>query len=229
VTESADNRHLAACIDHTLLRADAQTADIQRLCQEAADFGFAAVCVNPSYAALAVSLLCNCPVRVAAVANFPLGASTDAALVAETCALINAGVDEIDMVMNIAAAKDGNWQAVDQGIQAVVGQAQPAGLIVKLIIETCLLSEAEKVRACAAALAANVDFVKTSTGFSTSGATLADVCLLRRSVGQDIGVKASGGIRTREDALAMLAAGANRLGTSFGVAIIGQGQQHPAS
>lgn len=213
-------REIAALIDHTLLKPQATGADIRRLCQEARRYGFATVCVNPYWVALAASELAGSPVRVAAVAGFPLGANTTAIKVAETEAVIAAGAREVDMVLNIGELCVGNLKAVAVDIAGVVTAAHARGAIVKVILETCLLSDDQKIAACTISKQAGADFVKTSTGFSTHGATVHDVTLMRRAVGPEMGVKASGGIRTLEDLEAMRAAGANRIGTSSGVQIV---------
>jgi deoxyribose-phosphate aldolase len=207
-------------IDHTLLKPQATAADIRRLCQEARDHGFATVCVNPYWVPLAASELAGSSVLVAAVAGFPLGASTTAIKAAETEAAIAAGAREIDMVLNIGELCAGNLQAVGGDIAAVIAAAHAHSARVKVILETALLNDDQKTAACTLSKQAGADFVKTSTGFSTHGATVHDVALMRRVVGPDIGVKASGGIRTLEDLEAMRAAGANRIGTSSGVQIV---------
>lgn len=209
---------IAKYIDHTLLKADATPADIARLCTEAAEAGFAAVCVNPVYVDLAAHLLAGSGVKVATVIGFPLGATFTAIKVAEAGAAILRKADELDMVMNIGAARAGQWQAVTDDIRAVVAAAE--GKTVKVILETTLLAEEEKLRACEAAIAAGAHYVKTSTGFAAGGATVEDVRLLAGAVAGQAGVKASGGIRTRQQAEAMLAAGATRLGTSAGLTLI---------
>jgi deoxyribose-phosphate aldolase len=213
-------REIAALIDHTLLKPQATGADIRRLCQEARRYGFATVCVNPYWVALAASELAGSSVQVAAVAGFPLGANTTAIKVAETEAVIAAGASEVDMVLNIGELCAGNLNAVAVDISAVVTAAHARGALVKVILETCLLNDDQKIAACTIGKQAGADFVKTSTGFSTYGATAHDVALMRRSVGSDIGVKASGGIRTLGGVEAMRAAGATRIGTSSGVQIL---------
>lgn len=208
---------LAGYIDHTLLKADATVADIERLCAEAAEYHFAAVCVNPVYVELAAHLLAGSGVKVATVIGFPLGATFTAVKVLETREAVLRKADEIDMVMNIAAAKAGLWDAVTDDIRQIVAAAE--GKPVKVILETAVLTDGEKRRACEAALAAGAHYVKTSTGFGPGGATEADVRLLRTAVGEHAGVKASGGIRTKQQAELMIAAGATRLGTSAGAAL----------
>jgi len=212
------SRDLARHIDHTLLKADARAADIEKLCAEALEHAFWSVCVNGSRVAQAASLLENSEVKVAAVVGFPLGAMDSDAKRFETEGVIDLGAQEIDLVLNIARLKDGDDRYVLREIRDVVEAAQ--GVPVKVIFETCLLTTEEKLRACSLSVEAGARFVKTSTGFSTGGATLEDVRLMRGAVGPKIGVKASGGIRDTATALAMIAAGANRLGTSAGVAIV---------
>jgi deoxyribose-phosphate aldolase len=213
-------REIAALIDHTLLKPQATAADIRRLSQEARRYGFAAVCVNPYWVPLAASELTGSAVRVVTVAGFPLGANTTAVKVAETESAIAAGAREIDMVLNIGELCGGHPDAVRADIAAVVLAAHSRGALVKVILETALLDDDQKTAACRLSQQAGADFVKTSTGFSTHGATVHDVALMRRVVGPDMGVKASGGIRTLEDFEAMRAAGATRIGTSSGVQIL---------
>lgn len=215
-----DAQTLAKMIDHTLLKPEATPAQIRQLCEEACQYGFASVCVNPAYVALCAELLQGSPVKVCTVVGFPLGANTSAVKKFETQEAIQQGAAEIDMVINIGALKAGDDQRVKSDIQQVVDTAHPSGALVKVIIETALLNEEEKRRACSLAKEAGADFVKTSTGFSTSGATAADVALMRKVIGPGMGIKAAGGIRTLEDARKMIAAGANRLGASAGVKII---------
>ena len=213
-------REIAALIDHTLLKPQATAADIRRLCQEARQYAFAAVCVNPYWVPLAAGELAGSPVHVATVAGFPLGANTTAAKVTDATLAIHAGAREVDMVLNIGELIAGSLEAVQSDIAAVVATAHGRGAIVKVILETCLLTDNQKIAACEISKRAGADFVKTSTGFSTHGATDHDVTLMRQLVGPDMGVKASGGIRTLEDLEAMRAAGANRIGTSSGVQIV---------
>jgi deoxyribose-phosphate aldolase len=213
-------REIAALIDHTLLKPQATAADIRRLCQEARRHGFAAVCVNPYWVALGASELAGSSVPVAAVAGFPLGANTTAIKVAEAESAIAAGAREVDMVLNIGELCAGNLQAVAVDILGVVTAAHARHALVKVILETALLTDDQKIAACTVSKQAGADFVKTSTGFSTHGATVHDVELMRRVVGPEMGVKASGGIRTLEDVEAMRAAGATRIGTSSGVQIV---------
>lgn len=208
---------LASYIDHTILKPDATTEEIRRLCAEAIEHDFAAVCVNPCYVALAAHLLSDSDVKVATVVGFPLGATSTAVKVYETAEAVEHKADEIDMVINLGAAKLGLWDAVADEIRAVVEAA--AGRTVKVIVETALLTEAEKQQACQAVLAGGAQFIKTSTGFSKGGATVEDIALFKTIVGKRIGIKASGGIRTREQAEALVKAGATRLGSSAGVAL----------
>ncbi len=210
---------LSPLIDHTLLKAEATGAQVETLCQEALKHGFASVCVNPLWVPLAASLLRGSRVRTCTVVGFPLGASAFPAKAFEAETALRAGAGEVDMVLAIGAAKGGDWEAVRQDFEALRA-AVPTPGVLKVILETCLLDEAEKVRACELACDAGLDFVKTSTGFSTGGATEADVALMRRTVGPRVGVKASGGIRTYEVALRMVRAGATRLGLSASVAVV---------
>lgn len=206
-------------IDHTLLKADASREEIIKIINEAKEYLFASVCVNPTWVKTAADLLADTPeVKVCTVIGFPLGASTSETKAFETKNAIENGANEIDMVINIAALKDQNDELVEQDIRAVVESAKGKALV-KVIIETCLLTNEEKVRACELAVKAGADFVKTSTGFSTGGATVEDIRLMRQTVGPNVGVKASGGVRSREDALAMVEAGATRIGASSGVSI----------
>ena len=215
-----DGKQLAKTIDHTLLKPDATGAQILKLCDEAKAYGFASVCVNPYRVALAAEALKGSDVTTCCVVGFPLGAVPPESKAAETAVAVKDGAREIDMVMNIGAAKDGDWALVERDIAAVKAACGRARL--KVIIECCLLTDDEKVRACQAAVRAGADFVKTSTGFSKGGATVHDVALMRRTVGPDIGVKAAGGIHTRAEAEAMIQAGANRIGASAGIAIVSE-------
>ncbi len=205
-------------IDHTILKADATQEKVQAIVDEAKKYEFASVCINPTWVAFAAEQLKDEVSKVCTVIGFPLGANTSEVKAFEAADAIKKGADEIDMVINIGAAKDGKWDLVEEDIAAV--NAVKDGRILKVIIETSLLTNEEKVKACQAAQRAGADFVKTSTGFSTAGAKVEDVKLMRETVGSDMGVKASGGIRNLEDAKAMIAAGANRLGCSSGVAIM---------
>jgi deoxyribose-phosphate aldolase len=211
---------IASLIDHTLLKADATRADILDLCRQARDYNFASVCVNAYWVPLAAAELAASPVKVCTVVGFPLGATSTAAKVAETEVALADGAQEIDMVQNIGALRGGDHAAVQHDIQAVVEAAHRRGAIVKVILETALLDDDQKVAACLLAKAAGADFVKTSTGFGPSGATVHDVELMRRTVGPDLGVKASGGIRTLDDFNKMVAAGATRVGASASVKIV---------
>lgn len=212
--------NIAATIDHTLLKPDATANQVRRLCEEAQTYRFASVCINPGYVDLAASLLAGSDIPVCTVAGFPLGATPPEVKTFETRRSIDHGASEIDMVINIGALKNADYQAVYDDVHAVVAAAHPAGAIVKVIIETGLLTDEEKIAACVLSTAAGADFVKTSTGFSAGGATVADVALMRRTVGPEVGVKAAGGIRSYADARAMIAAGANRIGSSAGVVIV---------
>lgn len=205
-------------IDHTLLKPDASQEQIETLIEEAKKYDFASVCVNPTWVSFAAQALKATDVKVCTVIGFPLGANTPELKAFETSDAIQNGANEIDMVINIGALKSRNFDLVERDIRAVVEAAK--GTLVKVIIETCLLTDDEKVKACQLAQKAGADFVKTSTGFSTGGATVADVALMRKTVGPDMGVKASGGARSYEDALAFIKAGATRIGASSGVAIM---------
>ncbi len=207
-------------IDHTNLRAYATEDDIIRLCDEAKEYGFYAVCVNPYRVRLAKERLKGTDVKVASVIGFPLGATPTEVKVFEAKKALEDGADELDMVINIGALKDGNYEYVRKDIEEVVKVAREKGAIVKVIIETCYLTDEEKVKACELAKEAGAHFVKTSTGFGTGGATVEDVRLMRKVVGPEMGVKAAGGIRTYEQAVAMIEAGATRIGTSSGVKIV---------
>ncbi|MCY9666241.1 deoxyribose-phosphate aldolase [Paenibacillus alginolyticus] len=213
---------LARMIDHTQLRADATKAEITQIIVEAKKYEFASVCVNPTWVSYAAEQLANSNVKVCTVIGFPLGATTSATKAFETTNAITNGATEIDMVINIGALKDGNNDVVENEIKAVV-EAAAGKAIVKVIIEICLLTEEEKVRACELSAKAGADFVKTSTGFSTGGATADDIALMRKTVGPDMGVKASGGVRSLEDMQKMIAAGATRIGASSGVKIMDGG------
>lgn len=209
---------LSLLIDHTLLKAEAAGAQVEILCAEALAHGFASVCVNPLWVPLAASLVKGSLVRTCTVVGFPLGASAFRAKALEAELALEDGAQEVDMVLAIGAAKAGDWKAVRRDLEAVRA-AVPRSTVLKVILETCLLEDAEKVRVCELARDAGLDFVKTSTGFSTGGATEADVALMRHTVGPRVGVKASGGIRTYETALRMVRAGATRLGLSASVAV----------
>lgn len=211
---------IAALIDHTLLKPEATAADMRKVCEEARKFGFASVCVNPYWVPLVAQELAGSPVKVCSVVGFPLGASSTASKVNETQIAVKDGAQEVDMVLNVGELRGGNQRVVEDDIRAVVSAAHATGAIVKVIIETCLLDESQKITACRLAKNAEADFVKTSTGFSTGGATVDDVALMRRTVGPEMGVKASGGVRTLEDLKKMVAAGATRVGASSSVKII---------
>jgi len=217
-------KEIAPMIDHTLLKPDATFAQIEQICAEARQYGFASVCVNPTHVGLCAELLKDAPSKVCTVIGFPLGASASVVKSYETDIAIQDGADEIDMVINIGALKDGNDDLVLSDITGVVETAHAKDKIVKVIIETILLTDAEKEKACLLAKEANADFVKTSTGFAGGGATVEDITLMRRVVGAGMGVKASGGVRSYEDAVALITAGATRLGASAGVKIM-QGKQ----
>lgn len=212
-----DTKAILGMIDHTLLKANASKQEILKLVEEAREHSFASVCVNPYWVKLASEQLKDTQVKVCTVIGFPLGSSAPEAKAFETAQAVADGAGEIDMVINIGALKDGDDEAVRSDMAGVVKSAQ--GKLVKVILETCLLNEEEIVRACTLAVEAGVDFVKTSTGFSTGGATIEAVSLMAKTVGPKFGVKASGGVRSLEDAQAMIQAGATRLGTSAGVAI----------
>jgi deoxyribose-phosphate aldolase len=211
---------VAAMIDHTLLKPDATRADIEKLCREAAEFHFATVCINPTWVKLAAQLLRGSGVGVCTVVGFPLGATSADVKHYETRRAIFDGAAEVDMVINIGALKSGDLQTVERDIAAVVGPCREANVISKVIIEAALLNDEEKIAASTLSKAAGADFVKTSTGFASGGATAHDVALMRRVVGADMGVKAAGGVRDYEGLKAMVAAGASRVGASAGVKIV---------
>jgi deoxyribose-phosphate aldolase len=218
---------IAKMIDHTILRPDATHVDIVKLCGEARQFGFATVCINPYWVPLAASELAGAGPKVCTVAGFPLGATSTEAKVAEAAAAVRAGAHEVDMVMNVGALRSGDFDAVKLDIQAMARVCHDAGAILKVILENALLDDAQKTTACGLAQAAGADFVKTSTGFGPSGAKAEDVALMRRAVGQRMGVKAAGGIRTLEDFRTMVAAGANRIGASASVKIMEAARRAP--
>jgi len=211
---------LAALIDHTLLKPDATEAQILALCSEAREWRFASVCVNGIWVPLCAQEMQESGVKVCAVAGFALGATLPAVKAFEARQLIETGANEVDMVINVGKLKDGDYRLVYEDIAGVVDECHDNGAIAKVIIETALLTTEEKVAACVIAKEAGADFVKTSTGFNGGGATVEDIALMRRVVGPAIGVKASGGVRTVADALAMVAAGATRIGASAGVRIV---------
>jgi len=221
---------VASMIDHTLLKPDATRAGIEELCREAAQFKFATVCVNPTWVALASRLLSGTGVKVCSVVGFPLGATTPDVKGYETRRAIFDGAREIDMVINVGALKSGDLRVVECDIEAVTGPCRDAGALSKVIIEAALLTDDEKITACTLAKAAGADYVKTSTGFASGGATAADVALMRRVVGAEMGVKAAGGVRDFEGMKAMIAAGATRVGASAGVKIVQQSRgEQPAT
>ena len=214
---------LAKYIDHTNLKPEATREDIAALCAEAREYGFASVCVNPCHAAYAARLLEGTDVAVCCVVGFPLGACTTTVKAYEAADAVRNGATEIDMVLNVGWAKEGRWSEVQAEIAAVAAMLRGRAKL-KVILETCLLTDGQKVAACKAAVRAGAGFVKTSTGFSKAGATVEDVRLMRETVGPDVGVKAAGGIRTYADAQAMIEAGASRIGASAGIAILSEAQ-----
>ena len=205
-------------IDHTILKPNAKKEDVQKICQEAIKYNFMSVCINPTHVAYAAELLKDAESKVCTVIGFPLGANTPIVKAFETNDAILNGADEIDMVVNIGAVKDGNWELIKEDISAVVEAAN--GTLVKVILETCYLTDNEKIKTCKIAKEVGADFVKTSTGFGTGGATKEDIALMRKTVGPDMGVKASGGVRSGEDFETMVKAGATRIGASSGVLIM---------
>ncbi|TDQ57588.1 deoxyribose-phosphate aldolase [Mesocricetibacter intestinalis] len=213
-----ESKDIAKFIDHTALTAEKTEQDIIQLCEEAKQHHFFSVCINPCHIPLAQRQLQGSDVKICTVIGFPLGANMTAVKVFETEQAIAAGAGEVDMVINVGWIKSGRWEAVKADIQAVLNAA--AGATLKVILETCLLTKEEIVKACEICRELKVGFVKTSTGFNKGGATVEDIALMRRSVGPDIGVKASGGVRDTASALAMIEAGANRIGASAGIAII---------
>ncbi|MBI2829371.1 MAG: deoxyribose-phosphate aldolase [Acidobacteria bacterium] len=214
-------------IDHTLLKPDATRQDIETLCREAAQYGFASVCVNPTWVAACARLLRGSRVKVCSVVGFPLGATTTDTKQFETRRAIFDGACELDMVINVGALKSSELRLVERDIEAVTVPCREAGAVSKVIIEAALLTDEEKVTACALAKAAGASFVKTSTGFGPGGATPHDVALMRRVVGEEMGVKAAGGVRDLEGLKAMVAAGATRIGASAGVRIVQESQSQP--
>lgn len=221
--------NIAALIDHTILKPEGTSAQIRRLCEEAMQYKFASACVNPFFVPLVTELVRGSTVKVCSVAGFPLGATTTDAKVFEAQEAIQHGAHEVDMVMNVGALKSGDDAIVEDDIRRVADACHRGHAICKVILENCLLTDAEKIRACKIAVLAGVDYVKTSTGFNTGGATVDDVALMRATVGPKIGVKASGGIRTIEDLQKMVAAGATRIGTSSGVKIMHEAQAADAA
>ncbi|MHB1392271.1 MAG: deoxyribose-phosphate aldolase [Clostridia bacterium] len=212
---------LARYIDHTILKPDAKEGDIIKLCREALEYKFASVCVNASNVKLADSFLHGTEVRVCTVVGFPLGATTKETKAFEAAQAIDNGATEVDMVINIGALKSGKTDEVEADIKAVADACKGKALL-KVIIETCLLTDVEKVTACELAKKAGADYVKTSTGFSTGGATAEDIALMRRTIGPEMGVKASGGIRNLETSLKMIEAGATRIGASASISILNE-------
>lgn len=204
--------------DHTILKADATEAAVAKICAEAKEYGFMSVCVNTYYTAFVAEQLKDSDVKVCTVVGFPLGQMSTKAKALETQCAVEDGADEIDMVLNVAALKDGKYEVVLEDIKAVKAACGKA--LLKVILETCLLTKEEIVKACELSVEAGADFVKTSTGFSTGGATAEDIALMRKTVGPDIGVKASGGVRDSKGAIAMVGAGANRIGASATIAIL---------
>ncbi len=215
---------LAGLIDHTALKPDTCKEQIKKLCREAVEYKFASVCVNPCYVTLCSEILKETDIKVCTVIGFPLGATSTASKVAETVEAVENGAEEVDMVINIGAVKSGDFNFVEKDIAAVV-EATGGKAIVKVILETCLLTDDEKVICCKLSKEAGADFVKTSTGFSTGGATTQDIKLMRETVGTDMGVKASGGIRDYMTAKAMVEAGASRIGASASIAIVSEEQK----
>ncbi|WP_237200543.1 deoxyribose-phosphate aldolase [Rothia nasimurium] len=224
MTTELTQAELAAMIDHTILAPSASEADVRRLCAEAKQYGFASVCANPVWAPVLAEELAGSSALPCVVVGFPFGASATEVKAFEAKTAVEAGAREVDMVINIADARAGKKEALVADIKAVADACHAGGAILKVIIETSELTDEQKVLACQASVEAGADFVKTSTGYSSSGATVEDIALMRATVGPDLGVKASGGVRTREDALAMIAAGATRIGASKGIEIIGAGQ-----
>ncbi|ABR35256.1 deoxyribose-phosphate aldolase [Clostridium beijerinckii] len=213
--------NIAKYIDHTILKPEATVEDVKRLCREAKEYSFASVCVNGCYAKLVSTELAGSEVKTCVVVGFPLGAMTKEAKAFETSQAIENGASEIDMVINVGALKSKDYKFVKEDIEAVVNAAKGKALV-KVIIETCLLTDEEKVKACEIAKEAKADFAKTSTGFSTGGATKEDIALMRKTVGPDLGVKASGGVRDFKAAMDMINAGASRIGSSNSIAIVNE-------
>ncbi|MBI3005112.1 MAG: deoxyribose-phosphate aldolase [Ignavibacteriales bacterium] len=221
---------IARMIDHTLLKPEATKQQIEELCAEAKEYAFASVCINPSFVKLCADLLRDTSVKVCTVIGFPLGATSTEAKTFETERAIRDGAREVDMVLNIGMLKSAEYDYVRNDIASVVAAAHRQGVITKVIIETGLLTDEEKVKACALAKKAGADFVKTSTGFAKGGATVGDIALMRRVVGPGLGVKASGGVRTQEQVMALIASGADRIGASASVKIVtGEKESTPAS
>lgn len=215
-----DAAAVARLIDHTLLKPDATSAQIRKLCDEAKEFGFWSVCIHPSWTPYCLDYLSGSDVKVCTVIGFPLGATLPAVKAFEAEEVTKLGVQEVDMVLNVGRLKDQDYRIVNEDIAVVADAAHEHGALLKVIIETSLLTTEEKIAACVLCKQAGADFVKTSTGFNGGGATAADIALMRQVVGPEMGVKASGGVRTAQDALTMVAAGATRIGTSGGLAIV---------
>lgn len=213
--------NIAKYIDHTILKPEATAEDVKKLCKEAKEYNFASVCVNGCYAKLVSTELVGTDVKTCVVVGFPLGAMTKEAKAFETTQAIEHGATEIDMVINVGALKEKNYELLKEDIEAVVNAAKGKALV-KVIIETCLLTDEEKVKACEISKEAKADFVKTSTGFSTAGATKEDIALMRKTVGPEIGVKASGGVRDFKTAMDMINAGASRIGASASISIVSE-------
>ena len=213
-------------IDHTILKPEATVEGVKKICKEAIEYGFASVCINPFYTKLVSEELKGTDIKTCVVIGFPLGANTKEVKAFEANQAIELGAQEVDMVINVGALKDKNYEVVREDIEAVVKVVAKRALV-KVIIETCLLTDEEKIKACEISKAAEVDFVKTSTGFSTAGATSHDVALMRKTVGEKIGVKASGGIRDYAKAVEMVKAGASRLGVSASIAIVNSSNETP--
>ena len=229
IGEALPDKNIAGKIDHTLLKPDATPDEIQKLCDEAAKFKFASVCVNPGYVSLCKNLLKGSGVKVCTVIGFPLGSTTTEVKRFEAEQAIQNGAEEIDMVMNVGQHKQGNYDYVFNDINQVVLTAKKHNAICKVILETALLTDEEKIKACVICKKAGANFVKTSTGFSKGGATVGDIALMKYIVGSSIGVKASGGIRSKEDAQAMIASGADRIGASASVMIVSGEQSEKGS
>jgi deoxyribose-phosphate aldolase len=229
IGEALPDKNIAGKIDHTLLKPDATPDEIQKLCDEAAKFKFASVCVNPGYVSLCKNLLKGSGVKVCTVIGFPLGSTTTEVKRFEAEQAIQNGAEEIDMVMNVGQHKQGNYDYVFNDINQVVLTAKKHNAICKVILETALLTDEEKIKACVICKKAGANFVKTSTGFSKGGATVGDIALMKYIVGSSIGVKASGGIRSKEDAQAMIASGADRIGASASVMIVSGEQNEKGS
>lgn len=225
---SGSSSSIGSMIDHTLLKPEATAEQVKKLCREAIEYKFASVCVNSTQVPLVAQMLRGSGVKTCSVVGFPLGAMSTRAKAEETKDVIENGATEVDMVINVGAAKAGDWDLVKKDIEAVVNAAKGRALV-KVIIETCLLTDEEKVKACTLSKLAGADFVKTSTGFSTGGATVEDIKLMRLAVGPNMGVKASGGVKDYKTALAMINAGATRIGTSSGIAIVKNEKSEPVS